>query len=782
MGIRRMVRAGLCFFLLLSACGGDGGGEWSLRAAYPDQLIPYAGELEARATLVGSDGAVFSAAAEGRLDADLWRFSLEPLGDLPPDVRLRAEFRRAGLLLAVASVLSPGGALALDASPEDFDLSPDDDGDGLANIDELIEGVDPLVADTDGDGTADGADAFPALAAEWGDVDGDGVGDNADPDIDGDGLANDEESVLGTDPRNADSDGDGANDRADRCPHVPDAAQADADGDGAGDACDDDLDGDGLSSAGEARAGTDPQRADTDGDGAGDGLEVRRGSDPLRVDTDGDGVGDGADNCPTASNGTQADIDRDGAGDACDADRDGDGISNANDNCPDAANPWEDDADGDGVGDECDVDADADGVPNANDRCPLVANPAQLAADSDGDDVPVECDLDDTDAGVGDAAHALFVDVAHGSDAARGTRGAPLASVAAAVARAVPQGLPVFVAAGIYDVADVSPPTGARLYGGFANGEAAASRFASRDVRSDAAGFRTVLTRSDLPTTLAPAGSGIVVDGFHIENAASGFGAVSPQATVIVSGGGAALERNAIAGNPAATRSVGVRATGGAVRLARNRIDGGGRDALGSLSVALSVEGGAVSATNNLLIAGRGRFAVGARLADASPLLVHNTIDARSGNASAGASTGILLEGASPVFVNNIVASGTAPDQEAIVCARGAPLASASFRNNVFAGVRPDGTLPAVRGCDGIAYGADAFALGEALVQSNRAFAGGIDLLLDASYRPIGAGGGSDAVDDGIDASGDPLGGVRDDFFGNARPNGPAADVGAVER
>jgi hypothetical protein len=46
------------------------------------------------------------------------------------------------------------------------------------------------------------------------------------------------------------------------------------------------------------------------------------------VDTDGDGVPDYRDNCPVVSNASQADMDGDGLGDACDPDIDGDGISN----------------------------------------------------------------------------------------------------------------------------------------------------------------------------------------------------------------------------------------------------------------------------------------------------------------------------------------------------------------------------------------------------------------------------------------------------------------------
>ncbi|MGN6483722.1 MAG: hypothetical protein ACTHMX_04905 [Thermomicrobiales bacterium] len=55
-----------------------------------------------------------------------------------------------------------------------------------------------------------------------------------------------------------------------------------------------DTDGDGLSDAEEARAGTDPANPDSDDDGINDGNEVKvYKSDPLNLDTDGDTLYDG---------------------------------------------------------------------------------------------------------------------------------------------------------------------------------------------------------------------------------------------------------------------------------------------------------------------------------------------------------------------------------------------------------------------------------------------------------------------------------------------------------
>ena len=75
-------------------------------------------------------------------------------------------------------------------------------------------------------------------------------------------------------------------------------------------------------------------------------------------DEDDDAVLDPIDNCPSEANTDQADLDRDGLGDACDPDDDGDGVPDDADNCPARANADQADLDGDGTGDDCDADDD----------------------------------------------------------------------------------------------------------------------------------------------------------------------------------------------------------------------------------------------------------------------------------------------------------------------------------------------------------------------------------------------------------------------------------------
>ncbi len=109
----------------------------------------------------------------------------------------------------------------------------DRDGDGLADVIEVLLGLNPDRADSDNDRTADGLE-----------------------DADGDGLTNAFEVALGTDSLMRDSDGDGLND-------------------GLGD-----VDADGVQDLDELRRGMNPFDRDSDRDGFDDALELAQSSDP----------------------------------------------------------------------------------------------------------------------------------------------------------------------------------------------------------------------------------------------------------------------------------------------------------------------------------------------------------------------------------------------------------------------------------------------------------------------------------------------------------------------
>ena len=104
-------------------------------------------------------------------------------------------------------------------------------------------------------------------------------------------------------------------------------------------------------------------------------------------DADHDGICGDIDNCPQDSNHSQADVDGDGFGDACDAEE-CDGIDNTGEGQIDEGYP---DTDSDGTADCVDPcpgdplnDDDGDGICGLSDTCPLVADPSQTDSDGDG--------------------------------------------------------------------------------------------------------------------------------------------------------------------------------------------------------------------------------------------------------------------------------------------------------------------------------------------------------------------------------------------------------------
>jgi hypothetical protein len=181
---------------------------------------------------------------------------------------------------------------------------------GKASIDDLIRvqlSVD-LVA-----GTVRVADLDLGLApmsvqaeAPTGGVDCPATDPNSDPD--GDGLTNADEATAGTDPMNPDTDGDGLKDGAEVHTYKTDPTKPDTDGDGLGDGTE------------VGTTHTDPTKADTDNDGLSDGAEVNTHmTDPLVADTDGDGLGDGAEVTTYHSNPKVPDTDGDGLTDGAEA-------------------------------------------------------------------------------------------------------------------------------------------------------------------------------------------------------------------------------------------------------------------------------------------------------------------------------------------------------------------------------------------------------------------------------------------------------------------------------
>ncbi len=193
---------------------------------------------------------------------------------------------------------------------------PDDDNDGLSDNIEGQYGLDPLSNDSDGDGLTDGFEAFVYMDPLKADTDGDGILDAYEIknglnergwDTDDDGAGDVEEMEEKTNPRLSDS--------------FPHGVTYDKDLDGRPDKEDDDIDGDYLNNATEARYRfsyvdeeyiLDPDgditlnsySADTDGGGISDSLEICMGSNPFDSsddnpyefgqDSDEDGIADEA--------------------------------------------------------------------------------------------------------------------------------------------------------------------------------------------------------------------------------------------------------------------------------------------------------------------------------------------------------------------------------------------------------------------------------------------------------------------------------------------------------
>lgn len=349
----------------------------------------------------------------------------------------------------------------------------DGNGDGLAGDDYLHDFV--IGFDSDSDGVADAYDNCSAVAnSSQSDANADGVGDHCDSsDSDGDGIADSDEITQGIDPANSDTDGDGVADGLDPYPVdmlgslSDDFESADLsalDWITGGDALwgvinTSSYDGNYAAQAPVSLADSQSASMEVTLDAAAgniifwysvsseaccdhlrfyiDGVEqgiwsgevawasistpvtagshtytwtyskdgsVSNGTDAAWVDAiqfpgpsdgDGDGASDLLDNCLIEANTLQSDVSGDGTGDACDSgDFDGDGISDANEVTL-GTDPANSDSDGDTVADDLDpfpldaaasLDTDGDGLPDS-----LVAGITTTLVedtDDDGDGVP----------------------------------------------------------------------------------------------------------------------------------------------------------------------------------------------------------------------------------------------------------------------------------------------------------------------------------------------------------------------------------------------------------
>jgi hypothetical protein len=267
------------------------------------------------------------------------------------------------------------------------DLDCDPDRDNIVNFSDracwpTVPPGDPTPTDpcTAGDTTLCIDNCQMTANTDQADLDADGVGNACECDRDGDGVRDNPDLACwpdlppGNPPPTAPCDDLQTAFCIDNCADTVNAEQADLDGDGMGDVCDCDMDNDGIIDKSTVACWPGLPPGDPPPSAPCEDLQTA-----LCID-----------NCARTANSEQADLDGDGAGDACDCDVDGDTIKDKSvrecwpglppndpppstpcadkqtdlciDNCVYDQNVEQGDLDGDGAGDTCDCDIDGDTI------------------------------------------------------------------------------------------------------------------------------------------------------------------------------------------------------------------------------------------------------------------------------------------------------------------------------------------------------------------------------------------------------------------------------------